>query len=131
MNYLVDTNVVAEFVRPRPDTTVMAWVNTLDRFAVSVITLEEVFFGLAARPHPKVEAFLDGFFARYCEVLPVTDAVARQAGKLRGQFKAAGITRSQADMLIAATAASRGLTVATRNEKDFQGCGVPVLNPFR
>ena len=49
---------------------------------------------------------------------------------LRGRFRAAGEQRTQADMLIAATVAAHGLTLVTRNNRDFDGCGIPVLNPF-
>jgi len=49
---------------------------------------------------------------------------------LRGQFQAQGITRSTPDMLIAATAIEHQLVLATRNVRDFLGCGVQVVNPF-
>ena len=64
------------------------------------------------------------------EVLAVTTDVARCAGALRGQLQLRGQTRSQADMLIAATAQIHALTIVTRNVRDFDGCGVAVLNPF-
>jgi predicted nucleic acid-binding protein len=64
------------------------------------------------------------------EVLPITTDVARCAGALRGQLQLRGQTRSQADMLIAATAQIHALTIVTRNVRDFDGCGVAVLNPF-
>ncbi len=64
------------------------------------------------------------------EVLAVTTDVARCAGALRGQLQLRGQTRSQADMLIAVTAQIQPLTIVTRNVRDFDGCGVAVLNPF-
>jgi toxin FitB len=64
------------------------------------------------------------------EILPVNKQIARRAGALRGQFQSNGIVRTQADLLIAATASEHGFTVVTRNIKDFEGCGVAVLNPF-
>ena len=64
------------------------------------------------------------------EVLAVTTDVARCAGALRGQLQLRGQTRTQADMLIAATAQIHALTIVTRNVRDFDGCGVAVLNPF-
>jgi len=64
------------------------------------------------------------------EVVPVTKEIARRAGELRGELSRRGITRLQADMLIAATAQLHGLTLVTRNVRDFAECGVPLLNPF-
>ena len=63
-------------------------------------------------------------------VYPITPAIAWRAGVLRGQFQAQGITRSAQDMLIAATAIEHQLVLATRNVRDFLGCGVQVVNPF-
>jgi predicted nucleic acid-binding protein len=62
--------------------------------------------------------------------LPITSDIARRAGELRGQLQANGQTRTQADMLIAATAQIHALTIITRNVRDFDGCGIGVLNPF-
>jgi predicted nucleic acid-binding protein len=63
-------------------------------------------------------------------VYPVTPAIAHRGGILRGQFQAQGLTRSAPDMLIAATALEHQLVLATRNVRDFTGCGVQVVNPF-
>jgi len=86
---------------------------------------------LAARPKPRISGWFDEFIARRARVLDITLPIARQAGVMRGSFAARGRVRTQADMLIAATAAQHGLTLATRNERDFQGCGISLLNPFR
>jgi len=64
-------------------------------------------------------------------LLPVTAEVARVAGELRGAFKARGVARTQADMLIAATARVNQMKLVTRNERDFAGCGITVVNPFK
>ena len=88
-------------------------------------------FGLLARPNPRVLRWFTAFLTEYCEVLPVTEEIARVAGEMRGGFKTRGIARTQADMLIAATARVNRLKLATRNERDFTGCDIPVINPFR
>jgi predicted nucleic acid-binding protein len=127
---LVDTNVLGELTRPRPDAGVLAWAAETHEIAVSVVTVEEVSFGLARRPLPRVRAWWDRFLARKCTVLDVTPPIATLAGTLRGQLAAAGKVRTQADMLIAATAAHHGLVLVTRNVRDFAGCGVSLLDPF-
>lgn len=89
-----------------------------------------MFYGLALRRNVKVQRWLEQFIEQRCSGLDVSVAIARHAGTLRSQLAARGRVRSQADMLIAATAAQHGLTIATRNERDFDECGVPVENPF-
>jgi toxin FitB len=126
---LVDTNVLGELSRKRPHPGVLAWAATVRRVALSVITVEEVLFGLARHPIERVGTWFDQFLARHCEVLDITKPIAVLAGTLRGQLASRGQVRSQADILIAATAAHHGLTLVTRNVRDFDGCGVQVFNP--
>ncbi|MEW6219369.1 MAG: type II toxin-antitoxin system VapC family toxin [Thermodesulfobacteriota bacterium] len=130
MSFLVDTNILSELARAAPDAGVLAWAQGVTAISLSVITVDEVCFGLAWRPNARIEAWLAGFLHRQCHVLPVTERIARQAGGLRGSLRRQGTVRTQADMLIAATAQVHGLTLVTRNERDFAGCGIPVLNPF-
>lgn len=127
---LVDTNILGELSRPRPNPGVFAWARTVRRIAISVITVEEILFGLNRRPIDRVRAWFDQFQAGHCEVLDVTKPIAILAGNLRGQLASRGQVRSQADILIAATAAHHGLTVVTRNVRDFDDCGIAVLDPF-
>lgn len=130
MSVLVDTNVLSELARPRPDPRVIDWAGGLPAVMLSAITVEEIFFGLAAKRSPRIERWFEDFFASDCRILEVTAPIARHAGVLRGQLGRRGRPRAQADMLIAATAALHGLTLATRNERDFEACGVTVVNPF-
>lgn len=130
MSVLLDTNVLSELARPRPTPTVAAWASQLEAVTVSVVTVDEVFYGLAIKPNPRIQTWFEAFFDSGCRILDVTAPIARHAGILRGQLRAGGMPRTQADMLIAATAALHGLTVATRNAKDFAHCGIAVLNPF-
>ncbi|MYN64786.1 MAG: type II toxin-antitoxin system VapC family toxin [Acidobacteria bacterium] len=128
---LLDTNVLAELCRQRPDPAVEHWAGSaLSPFGLSVVTVEEIQFGLAWKPNARIESLIDRFLAERCEIFPVTMPVARRAGTLRGQFRRTGRTRTQADMLIAATAQVHQLPVATRNVRDFEGCGLALLNPF-
>jgi toxin FitB len=130
LTQLVDTNILGELVRPRPNRGVVDWASQVSRIVVSAITVEEVSFGLAWRPNPRVQTWFDGFVERHCEVLPVSEPIARRCGWLRGELRAKGKNRTQADMLIAATAQVHGLTLVTRNARDFHDCGIPLLDPF-
>lgn len=130
MKPLCDTNVLGELSRPQPDAGVVEWAGSVSVILLSVVTVEEVMYGLSWKPRPKTLAWFEGFLEEQCEVLPVTERIARVAGALRGQLQAAGDTRTQADMLIAATAIVHETSVVTRNTGHFEGCGVTVLNPF-
>jgi predicted nucleic acid-binding protein len=130
MTILADTNVISELAKKTPNAGVVAWASSIQHIALSVVTIEEVAYGLAWRPNPRVAAWWRKFVRKHVEVFVVTAAVAGRAGGLRGRLAAAGVARSQADMIIAATAAEHGLTLVTRNTRDFDGSGVTVLNPF-
>jgi predicted nucleic acid-binding protein len=127
---LADTNVISEFVKSTPDAQVMRWLTTVQRLAISVVTLEEAHFGLAWQPNARKLALFNGLLAQMHTVYAVSPSIAQRGGALRGQFQAQGITRSAPDMLIAATAIEHQLVLATRNVRDFMGCGVQVINPF-
>ena len=127
---LADTNVISEFVKGTPDVQVMRWLQSVQLMAISAITLEEAHFGLAWQPNTRKLAMFNALVERLHAVYPITPAIAQRGGVLRGQFQAQGIVRSAPDMLIAATAIEHQLVLATRNVRDFIGCGVQVVNPF-
>lgn len=130
MPWLADTNVLSELVRPRPNRGAVAWASRVDRISVSVVTLEEIVFGLSWKPNEKIREWFTRFFGEACDVLPVTQQIADRAGVIRGELQANGVTRTQADILIAATAQVHGLTLVTRNVRDFEGIRIELLNPF-
>jgi predicted nucleic acid-binding protein len=127
---LADTNVVSEFVKKTPDAQVMQWLQSVELMAISTITLEEAHFGLAWQPNARKLALFNALVDQMHAVYPITPTIAKRAGAMRGQFQAQGIVRSAPDMLIAATAMEHQLVLATRNVRDFLGCGVQVVNPF-
>ena len=127
---LADPNVSSEFVRGTPDAQVMRWLQTVPLMAISAITLEEAHFGLGLQPNTRKLALFNALLERLHAVYPITPAIAQRGGVLRGQFHAQGSTRSAPDMLIAATAIEHQLVLATRNVRDFLGCGVQIVNPF-
>lgn len=128
--YLLDTNIVSEFIKKSPDPRVMAWLQNMQLLTVSAITVEEANYGLAWQPNPAKLALINGVFDQMHTTYPITEAIAKRAGILRGQFQAQGITRNAPDMLIAATAQEHQLVLATRNTCDFLGCAVQLINPF-
>jgi len=131
LNVIVDTNVLGELTRRRPDRGVLEWAAAVDEIGVSVVTVEEIAYGLARKPNARIEAWFRTFLRDSCVILPVTAEIAEQAGRIRGRLAAAGRSRTQADMLIASTALAHGLTLVTRNTRDFEGVSVSILNPFR
>ncbi len=130
MSYLCDTNIISELARPKPNIGVVAWSANIQTITLSAITLEEITFGLTAKPNPRIKVWFQNFLNTYCQVLTITSEIAQLAGELRGGFRSQGITRSQADILIAATAKIHQLTLVTRNIRDFEDCGISLLNPF-
>jgi toxin FitB len=130
MTWLVDTNVLSELARPRPDPGVVEWADQVEQIFLSVITYEEIMFGLGWKPKTPVRTWFERFVEEACELLPVTAEIALRAGLLRGELKSQGVTRTQADMIIAATARVHELTLVTRNVRDFEGCRIDLLNPF-
>jgi predicted nucleic acid-binding protein len=129
--YLCDTNIISELARPRPNPGVVAWAEMVVPINLSIITVEEIFYGLAWQPHPRIRAWFEVFLDTHCTLLPVTVHIAKHGGQLRGELQARGKVRTQADMLIAATAHLHQLTLVTRNVSDFEDCAIPLLNPFR
>ncbi len=130
--YLVDTNVISELMRPAPDGAVLRWVARVEglrSMASSAISVHELAFGLAHKPRPRAQERFQALMAHY-PVLDVTEVIARRAGEMRGALAVRGQVRHLADMLIAATAQVHALTLVTRNVRDFDGCGIAVLNPF-
>lgn len=127
---LADTNVASELAKPNPNPGVERWAVSAWSIALSAVTIEELLYGLSWRPNPRVSARLEEFVATRCDVLPITDEIARLSGQLRGRLASRGLVRTQADMLIAATAQVHQLALVTRNVKDFEECGIALLNPF-
>lgn len=138
MTFLLDTNVVSEWAKPRPDVAVVRWLDEVDedRVYLSTITIGELREGIDRLDTGRRRTDLDRWLsvdltARFeNRVLPVDTAVATRWGALRAVHGRAGRTLPVMDALIAATATEHGLTVVTRNVRDFEGLGPPLLNPW-
>lgn len=130
MQYLVDTNIISEVMKKKPDKHVYEWFSRQEAIYFSVITVEEIHFGLSRKNLVQKLAWFGQFTADKAIILEITDKISRWSGEKRGELAAAGKIVTMADSLIAATAHDQGLILATRNIKDFQHFGIAVLNPF-
>jgi predicted nucleic acid-binding protein len=133
MDFLLDTNVVSELVRPKPSPHVTSFLESLTPPAISAITVAEIEYGVALRPDGKAKKVLEQWLLEMklvAKILPVTESIASEAGRIKARLEEKGRTITLADALIAATAIRHNLTLATRNTRDFQNSGAKVLNPF-
>ena len=134
MTFLVDANVLSEPTKPAPSPTVVDWltINEGD-FVVDSVVLGELCIGVlslpAGRKRTQLQQWLDAV-VQTIECLPWDAAVSRRWAKLVVELRSAGHTLPVLDSMIAATALEHGLTVATRNIRDFRKTGVKVVDPF-
>ena len=138
MSFLLDTNVVSEWVRPRPDTGVVAWLAEADedRVFISVVTLAELRYGIerltAGQRRRRLDEWLEDELPLRFEgrVLPIDAAIADAWGRLTASREARGRPIAVADAFIAATAEVHGLALVTRNVSDFEATVKAVVNPW-
>jgi toxin FitB len=137
--FLLDTNVVSELMKRRPDGRVVAWVDGTpeELLHLSVITLGEVRKGidLLADDDPRRAALLAWLErdvrTRFAgRILPFDHAVAERWGQLEALARKRRVTMPTVDAQLAATALHHGLTFVTRNTEDVGPAGVPVFNPW-
>jgi len=135
LSFLLETNVLSEPRRHRPDRRVLTWLREQDPVQVflSVLTLGEIASGAErrARRDPAAARSLSAWLSTarmdYADrLLPVTADIAETWGRLSGRRPVPVI-----DGLLAATALVHRLTLVTRNVRDFEGLGVPLLDPWQ
>jgi predicted nucleic acid-binding protein len=135
---VVDTNVVSEFMVSPPAQSVLEWLNAQDAadLYLTTISIAEISFGLHVMPDghrrrqlsDRFEQFLGAAFAS--RILPFDEDAARAYGEIRGHRREFGRPISAFDGQIAAIARKRGFAIATRNVRDFEDCGLELINPF-
>ena len=138
MSFLLDTNVVSEWTKTRPNTGVITWLEEVDedRVFVSVITLAELRYGLermsAGKRKVRLEEWLrDELPLRFeGRVLPIDRAIADAWGQVVASREHKGHPMSVMDAFIAATAEVHELTLVTRNTSDFELSVRSVVNPW-
>lgn len=136
--WLLDTNVLSELRRPKPNRKVLSFVaaQPLDCLYVSTVTLAEIRFGIELQTDAGLRADLGNWLTHKVRpmfeerVLPVSEDVVFKWRLLVEDGRKAGHTFSQPDLFIAATALHHGLTVATRDVTDYTKARAAVFNPW-
>jgi predicted nucleic acid-binding protein len=138
VSFLIDTNVVSEWVKARPEPRVVTWLADADedRVFLSVVTLAELRHGVDRLPGGARRDRLDDWLRRELplrfegRVLPIDAAVADAWGTIVAGRERAGRPISVMDALTAATAAVHDLTLVTRNASDFRSSVKAVFDPW-
>lgn len=139
MRFLLDTNVVSELTKARPNDTVIRWVDGAEEDALflSVVTLAEVRYGVERLDAGARRNALDAWVAEYLEVrfqgriLPVDEETARAWAKVLARSERSGKRMAVMDAFQAACAEVHELTLVTRDEEGFGGFRGTILNPWR
>jgi predicted nucleic acid-binding protein len=136
---ILDTNVVSELMKPRPDDSLERWLLGLGDapVATTLITLAEITYGLHRLPPGRRRSGLEARFESLLEdegalaILEFGQEAARNAGTFRAMRVAAGRNANPSDMLIAGSVAAAGGSLATRNASDFELLPINVVDPWQ
>jgi toxin FitB len=134
--FLLDTNVISEIVRPAPEPRVLKFLARESDLWLSVVSLHELSWG-AARigqngRRRRLSAWIDSIKARFRgRLISIAETIAEIAGRAGGQAALEGRAVAPLDALIAATAVSRSMVLATRNGRDFERLDVSPYDPWR
>jgi predicted nucleic acid-binding protein len=138
MAWLLDTNVLSELRKPRPEQRVVDFVSTLPllELYISVVTVAEIRFGIELVANPNRRLELNVWLAQKIRpmfegrVLEINEEILLRWRLLAEEGRKVGHTYSQPDLMIAATAIRHGLTVVTRDRADYDRAHAKVLNPW-
>jgi predicted nucleic acid-binding protein len=138
MGWLLDTNILSELRRPKPEPKVVSFVakQPLELLYISVVTLAEIRFGIEVLPDVAHRSDLNRWLGHKVRpmfeqrVLPITDDVMLKWRLLVEEGRKIGHTFSQPDLIIAATAQHHDLTIVSRDTRDFEKARVAVFNPW-
>lgn len=136
---VLDTNVVSELMRARPEPRVLAWVDAQPprQLVITAVTAAELRYGVARLPRGRrrtrlaadVEALIEQDFAE--RVLPFTVESSAEYAQVVTARERAGQPISTSDAQIAAICRTRDAALSTRNTADFEGCGVDLIDPWQ
>ncbi len=136
--FLLDTNVVSELVKPRPEPTVVHWIQATEEslLFLSVLTIGEIRKGISSLPSGNRRVLLESWLGndlvmRFADrILSIDFEIAERWGLLSAQAKSSGVLLPVIDGLLAATALHHNLTFVTRNTSDVKLAGLSVFNPW-
>lgn len=136
--FLLDTNVISELIKPRPEANVTSWIESTDEslLFLSVLTLGEIRRGIAGLPQSRRRASLEAWFdkdlqARFEDrILTIDQEVADRWSLLTAAAGNSGVVLPVIDGLLAATALEHNLTFVTRDIGQIPSLGVAVFNPW-
>jgi predicted nucleic acid-binding protein len=138
MGWLLDTNILSELRRPKPEPKVLAFISglPLDQIYISVVALAEIRFGIELIGDAARRADLNDWLTNTIRpmfdqrVLPITEDIMVKWRLFVEEGRKTGHTFSQPDLIVAATAAYHGMMIVTRDRSQFDKAGVPVTNPW-
>lgn len=136
--FLLDTNVISELVRPRPEARVRHWIDATEEslLFLSVLSMGEIRKGIVKLTdrgrRVALETWLDSVLAlRFSgRILPIDQAIADRWGRIAAEASVSKAPLPVIDALLAATALHHDLTLVTRNTKDVARTRVPLFNPW-
>lgn len=137
-HWLLDTNILSELRRPRPEPRVVRFIASqpLERLYVSEVTFAEIRFGIELVEDPARRSDLQDWLTHRIRpmfaqrTLPISEAVTLRWRLLVEAGRKSGHTFSQPDLIIAATALHHGLTIVTRDRTDYDRAGAAVFQPW-
>ena len=135
---ILDTNIISELMKPSPDSNLWKWFDTVENtpLFITSITVAELRYGVSVLPMGKRQTQLSRevtgmIHEQFSErVLGFNQASAEVYGVLLARLRSEGITMSQNDCMIASIALIHDVPLVTRNSRDFEHCGLSLINPF-
>lgn len=135
---VLDTNIISEVMRPQPSSAVLAWLNrqhSPDLF-ITTVTIAEIGYGLRVLADGQRRRILQNRFEQFIaqgfeyRILNFDKPAAQVYAEIMGHRKEMGKPMSFPDAQIAAMTRTHNFNLATRNSKDFDNCGIDLINPF-
>jgi hypothetical protein len=139
VSFLLDTNVISEWVKPRPDPNVIAWLADIDedRTFLSAVSFAEIRLGIELIPDGRRRGRLAAWLAEDLpirfegRIIPVDRRIAEIWGVITARGRKSGVTLATIDGFFAATAEAYRLTLVTRNIRDFAPLEISLLDPWQ